>query len=42
MIANYIFKKLKVQKDYHLDIVLNMNIQQCINGLDRIAEDAAS
>lgn len=42
MIANYIFKEVKVKRDYHLDIVLNMNIQQYMNGLDQITADAAS
>ena len=42
MIANYIFKEVKVQRDYHLDIVLNMNIQQYMNGLDQTIADAVS
>ncbi len=42
MIANYIFKEVRVQRDYHLDLVLNMNIQQYMNGLDQATADAAS
>lgn len=34
MIANYIIKRVNVSKGYELDIELNLNIQQFLNGLD--------
>lgn len=37
MIANYIIKRVTVHRDYELDIVLNMNVQQYMDGLDSIA-----
>lgn len=42
MIANYIFKEVRVQRNYNLEIVLNMNIQQYLSGLDIVIEEAAS
>lgn len=42
MITNYIIKRVNVFKDYKLDIELNLNIQQFLNGLDSVAEHAAS
>lgn len=38
MIANYIIKRVNVYAGYELDIVLNMNIQQYMSGLDSIDE----
>ncbi|MGN6711220.1 MAG: hypothetical protein ACTHKA_06300 [Anaerocolumna jejuensis] len=42
MITNYIIKRVNVFKDYKLDIELNLNVQQFLNGLDCVAEHAAS
>lgn len=36
MIANYIIKRVNVYRDYELEIVLNINIQQYMDGLDSI------
>lgn len=37
MIANYIIKRVNVFKGYKLDIELNLNVQQFLNGLDSIS-----
>ncbi|NCC68187.1 MAG: recombinase family protein [Clostridia bacterium] len=42
MIANYIIKRVNVYEGYELDIVLNMNVQQYLTGLDQIVEETAS
>ena len=42
MIANYIIKRVNVFKSYKLDIELNLNVQQFLNGLDSVADRAAS
>ncbi len=39
MITNYIVKRVSVFRGYKLDIELNMNVRQFLNGLDCIAED---
>ncbi len=39
MIANYIIQRVNVYRDYELDIVLNMNIQQYMDGLDSITAE---
>ncbi len=39
MIANYIIKRVNVFKGYKLDIELNLNVQQFLNGLDSISGD---
>lgn len=41
MITNYIIKRVKVYKNYKLDIELNLNIQQYLNGIDNITEEIA-
>jgi hypothetical protein len=42
MIANYIIKRINVYKEYKLDIELNVNIQQYLNGLENcIAKEIA-
>lgn len=42
MITNYIIKRVNVFEGYKLDIELNLNVQQFLNGLDSTAEDMAS
>lgn len=42
MITSYIIKRVKVFKDYKLDIELNMDIQQFLNGIDSITEEKAA
>lgn len=42
MIANYIIKWVNVSKGYELDIELNLNIQQFLNGLDHDKDCAVS
>ena len=42
MIANYIIKRVNVFKGYKLDIELNLNVQQFLNGLDSISDDKES
>ena len=42
MIANYIIKRVNVFKGYKLDIELNLNVQQFLNGLDSISGDEGS
>ena len=42
MISNYIIKRVNVSEGYKLDIELNLNIQQFLNGLECIAEQNAS
>ena len=42
MIANYIIKRVNVFEGYKLDIELNLNVQQFLNGLDSVADRAAS
>lgn len=41
MITNYIVKRVSVFRGYKLDIELNMNVRQFLNGLDCITEDKA-
>jgi DNA invertase Pin-like site-specific DNA recombinase len=38
MIANYIIKRVNVFRGYKLDIELNLNVQQFLNGLDCISK----
>ena len=42
MITNYIIKRVNVFKDYKLDIELNLDIQQFLNGIDSITEEKAA
>jgi DNA invertase Pin-like site-specific DNA recombinase/uncharacterized small protein (DUF1192 family) len=42
MIANYIIKRVNVFKGYKLDIELNLNVQQFLNGLDSISGNEES
>lgn len=42
MITSYIIKRVNVFKDYKLDIELNMDIQQFLNGIDSITEEKAT
>ena len=39
MIANYIIKRVNVFKGYKLDVELNINIQQYLDGLDSVNSD---
>jgi DNA invertase Pin-like site-specific DNA recombinase len=42
MITSYIIKRVNVFKDYKLDIELNLDIQQFLNGIDSITEEKAT
>lgn len=42
MIASYIIQRVNVYRDYELEIVLNMNIQQYMDGLDGATKNAAN
>jgi site-specific DNA recombinase len=42
MIANYIIKPVNLFEGYKRDIELNLTVQQFLNGLEIIAEHAAS
>lgn len=42
MITNYIIKRVNVFEGYKLNIELNLNVQQFLNGIDSIAEDTTS
>ncbi len=42
MITNYIIKRVNVSEGYKLDIELNLNVQQFLNGLDSIKEKNVS
>lgn len=42
MITSYIIKRVNVFKDYKLDIELNLDIQQFLNGIDSITEERAT
>ena len=42
MIASYIIKRINVYAGYKLDIELNMNVQQFLNGLDSIQGKTAA
>jgi DNA invertase Pin-like site-specific DNA recombinase/Skp family chaperone for outer membrane proteins len=42
MITSYIIKRVNVFKDYKLDIELNLDIQQFLNGIDTITEEKAN
>lgn len=42
MITSYIIKRVNVFKDYKLEIELNLNIQQFLNGFDSIIEEKAT
>ena len=42
MITSYIIKRVNVFKGYKLDIELNLNVQQFLNGLDSISDDKES
>ncbi len=41
MITSYIIKRVNVFKDYKLDIELNLDIQQFLNGIDSMTEEKA-
>lgn len=41
-ISNYIIKRVSVFEGYKLDIELNLNVQQFLNGLDSTTEDMTS
>ena len=42
MITSYIIKRVNVFKDYKLNIELNLDIQQFLNGIDNITEEKAN
>lgn len=42
MITSYIIKRVNVFRDYKLDIELNLDIQQFLNGIDSITEEKAT
>jgi site-specific DNA recombinase len=42
MITSYIIKRVNVSKDYKLDIELNLDIQQFLNGIDSMTEEKAT
>jgi len=42
MITSYIINRVNAFKDYKLDVELNLNVQQFLNGLDSVADRAAS
>lgn len=42
MITNYIIKRVNVFKDYQLDIELNLNVKQFLNGLDNVEGETVS
>lgn len=42
MVTSYIIKKVNVFEGYKLDIELNLNIQQFLNGIDSITEGTES
>lgn len=39
--TSYIIKRVNVFKDYKLNIDLNLNIQQSLNGIDSITEETS-
>lgn len=41
MVTSHIIKRVNVFKDYKLDIVLNLDIQQFLNGIDSITEETS-
>ena len=42
MITNYIIKQVNVYEGYKLDVELNLNVQQFLNGIDSVVEDKVS